>query len=108
MRIISDVINPEESFKFVQEKYHIDLEPGRMVNGEMKTDITISLSMGGLTDGVNVREMAEAYSTFPNNGVYKGSRTYTKVTQMIDGRETLLLDNTLTPSRSSRRRRPTI
>ena len=90
-------VTPEESFNFVQDRYHIDLEPGRMVNGEMKTDITISLSMGGLTDGVNVREMAEAYSTFPNNGVYKGSRTYTKVTQMIDGRETLLLDNTLTP-----------
>ena len=72
-------VTPEESFNFVQDRYHIDLEPGRMVNGEMKTDITISLSMGGLTDGVNVREMAEAYSTFPNNGVYKGSRTYTKV-----------------------------
>lgn len=90
-------LTPEESFNFVQDRYHIELEPGRMVNGEMVTDITISLSMGGLTDGVNVREMAEAYSTFPNNGVYTGSRTFTKVTQMVDGKEVLLLDNALTP-----------
>ncbi|MCI9156909.1 MAG: transglycosylase [Lawsonibacter sp.] len=90
-------ITPEESFKFVQERYHIDLEEGRMVNGEMKTDITLSLSMGGLTDGVNVRDMAEAYTTFPNNGSYLGSRTFTKVTQMVNGQEVLLLDNTLTP-----------
>lgn len=90
-------VTPEESFKFVQERYHIELEPGRMVNGEMKTDITISLSMGGLTDGVNVREMAEAYAAFPNGGQYLGSRTFTKVTRMVDGQEVLLLDNTLTP-----------
>ena len=96
VRIMAE-ITPEESFKFVRDKYHIDLEEGRMVNGEMVTDITLSLSMGGLTDGVNVRDMAEAYSTFPNNGAYQGSRTFTKVTQMVNGQEITLIDNTLTP-----------
>ena len=96
VRIMAE-ITPEESFKFIRDKYHIELEPGRMVNGEMKTDITLSLSMGGLTDGVNVREMAEAYSTFPNGGFYQGSRTFTKVTQLVNGEEVTLIDNTLTP-----------
>ncbi len=97
VRIMNDYVTPEESFKFIQDKYHIDLEEGRMVGKEWKTDITESLSMGGLTDGVNAREMAEAYSVFPNNGVYQGSRTFTRVTQVVDGREELLIDNTLDP-----------
>lgn len=95
VRLMIDYVTPEESFKFVQDKYHIDLEEGRMVYGEWKTDITESLSMGGLTDGTNARDMAEAYSVFPNNGVYQGSRTFTRVTQIVDGREELLIDNTL-------------
>lgn len=95
VRLMIDYVTPEESFKFVQERYHIDLEEGRMAYGEWKTDITESLAMGGLTDGTNARDMAEAYSVFPNNGIYQGSRTFTRVTQMVDGREELLVDNTL-------------
>ena len=64
VRIMLDYVTPEESFKFVQDRYHIDLEEGRMVKGEWKTDMTSSLAMGGLTDGTNVRDMAEAYSVF--------------------------------------------
>ena len=95
VRIMIDYVTPEESFKFVQEKYHIELEAGRMVKGQWKTDITESLALGGLTDGTNVRDMAEAYATFPNGGVYKGSRTVTRITQLVDGQEVVLVDNTL-------------
>lgn len=95
VRLMIDYVTPEESFKFVQERYHIDLEEGRMAYGEWKTDITESLAMGGLTDGTNARDMAEAYSVFPNNGIYQGSRTFTRITQLVDGREELLVDNTL-------------
>ena len=95
VRLMLDYVTPEESFKFVQDRYHIDLEEGRMVKGEWKTDIGPSLSMGGLTDGTNVRDMAEAYSVFPSGGVYKGSRTVTKITQLVDGQEVVLVDNTL-------------
>ena len=82
VRLMNDYVTPEESFKFVQDRYHIDLEEGRMVGDEWKTDITESLAMGGLTDGTNVRDMAEAYSVFPNGGVYQGSRTVLKITQL--------------------------
>ncbi len=95
VRLMIDYVTPEESFKFVQDRYHIDLEEGRMVRGEWKTDIGPSLSMGGLTDGTNVRDMAEAYSVFPSGGVYKGSRTVTRITQLVDGQEVVLVDNAL-------------
>ncbi|MCI8914508.1 MAG: penicillin-binding protein [Lawsonibacter sp.] len=94
VRIMSDYINPEESFKFVEERYHIELEPGRMVYGEWKTDIDVApMAMGGLTNGVNVRDMAEAFATFPNGGMYKRSRTFTRVTQLVNGQEVTLLEN---------------
>ena len=94
VRIMSDYINPEESFKFVQERYHIELEPGRMIYGSWKTDIDVApMAMGGLTNGVNARDMAEAFSTFPNGGMYTASRTFTKVTQLVDGQEVVLLEN---------------
>ena len=95
VRIMLDYVTPEEGFKFVQERYHIDLEEGRMSKGEWKTDIGPSLALGGLTDGTNVRDMAEAYSTFPNGGVYQGSRTVDRITQLVDGQEVVLVDNTL-------------
>ncbi len=95
VRLMNDYVTPEESFKFVQDRYHIELEPGRMIKGEWKTDITTSLAMGGLTYGTNVRDMAEAYSVFPNNGIYQGSRTVVKITQLVDGQEVTLVDNTL-------------
>ena len=95
VRLMNDYVTPEESFKFVQDKYHIDLEEGRMIRGKWTSDITTSLAMGGLTDGTNVRDMAEAYSVFPNNGIYQGSRTVLKITQLVDGQEVTLVDNIL-------------
>ena len=94
VRIVADLVTPEESFNFVQDRYHIDLEEGRDVNGQFKSDVTVaSMALGGLTDGVTTRDMAEAYATFPNNGTYTTSRTFTKVTQMVDGEEVVLLEN---------------
>ena len=95
VRIMLDYVSIEEGFKFVQERYHIDLEEGRMTRDGWKTDLSQSLALGGLTDGVNVRDMAEAYSTFPNAGVYKRSRTVLKITQLVDGREVTLVDNSM-------------
>ena len=63
-----------------------------MVNGEVKGDIGIApLAMGGLTDGVSTRDMANAFSVFPNGGVYRQARTYTKVE---NSKGEVILDNT--------------
>ena len=86
----------ENSFNFMQDNFHIDLEEGLEVNGEIKNDLGSSqLALGGLTNGVRVIDMATAYSVFPRNGLYLESRTYTKVTRILDdGTEEVVLDNT--------------
>lgn len=49
------------------------------------------LSLGGMTKGVTVREMAGGFTLFLNEGKYSGTRTYT---QVFDHDGDLLLDNT--------------
>ena len=79
VRVLADLVTPENSFNFVEEHFHLDLEDGVEIGGQMKSDIGVApLSMGGLTYGVNTRDMA---------------RTYTKVTREVDGVETVLLEN---------------
>lgn len=55
------------------------------------------LAMGGLTYGVNTREMAAAFSAFANDGKYNVPITYTKV-EDADGQ--VILDNTDNPDLS--------
>ena len=94
VRILADLVTPQQSFSFVEEHFKIDLADAVEVNGQIKSDIDISpLAMGGLTNGVTTRQMAQAYSTFPSGGVYTEARTYTKVTQLRDGQEVVLLEN---------------
>lgn len=54
------------------------------------------LSLGGLTKGVSVKEMAAAYSVFPNSGVYIEPHTYTKV---LDNTGKVLLEFEPKPTR---------
>ena len=49
------------------------------------------LALGAQTLGLTVREMANAFATFPNDGNYREGRTYTKV---YDNNGNLVLDNT--------------
>ena len=91
VRILADRVTPRASFDFVQDRYKIDLVEAREVGNQIKSDIDVApMSMGGLTDGVCTRDMAEAYATFPNNGVYTYSRTYTKV---LDSNGNVILEN---------------
>lgn len=47
--------------------------------GESNDSNPAALALGGLTKGVTPLEMAQAYATFPNNGVRCDSIAYTKV-----------------------------
>ncbi len=49
-----------------------------------------SLALGAQQYGVTVRDMANAFASFPNKGVYRQGRTYTKV---YDSKGNLVLDN---------------
>ncbi len=48
------------------------------------------LALGQLTYGITVREMAQAYTAFVNDGIFTYSRTYTHV---LDSEGNLVLDN---------------
>ncbi len=97
VKVLQDYVTIENSYEYLTEHFGItSLVEAREVNGTVKTDLTLaSLALGGLTDGVSTYEMAAAYATFANNGVYKAPRTYSRVI-MVDsnGKETILLDNT--------------
>ena len=75
-----------ESYAFATEKLNLSLVPD---------DMGLSpLGMGGLTYGLNTVEMAAAYASFANQGIYNEPRTYLRVTKIEnDGTETVVLEN---------------
>ena len=60
------------------------------LNEEQDVQIA-ALAMGAQYYGIKVRDMASAYACFPNGGVYREGRLYTKV---YDIKGNLILDNT--------------
>ena len=91
VKVLAD-ITPEVSFHFAREKLGLtSLVEYEEQNGKVFSDIDYApLALGQLTHGVTVREMATAYATFPNQGVYRKARTYTRVE---DAEGNLILDN---------------
>lgn len=105
VKVLRDCVTPSASFQFMTERFGISsLVAARTAsNGLVETDIDLApLGLGGLTDGVSTYEMAAAYATFANNGIYRAPRTYLRITAVdIDGKETLLLENTNDRDRKS-------
>lgn len=79
-----------ESFAFATENLNLNLVP---------EDMNLSsLGLGGLTYGLNTEEMAAAFATFANDGIYNKPRTYVKVTKpQADGTEKVILENEEAP-----------
>ena len=87
-------IGLEYSFKFATEKFRLSTFVEKYVDnyGYTHSDIAVGpLAIGAQTWGVHVNEMAAAFATFANNGVYRQARTFTKV---YDSNGNLVLDNT--------------
>lgn len=88
-----DRLGLQNSYDFLTQKMGIttlvrDLDIG----GRQYSDIAYApLALGELTYGLTVREMTQAYATFPNGGVFREARTYTKV---VDPDGKVILDNT--------------
>ena len=69
---ILDKLTPSVSFEYLTD---------RMGFGLVEADRDYApLALGQFTYGVTVREMAQAYSVFPNDGVMSYGRTYSKIT----------------------------
>lgn len=84
-----DMIGTRYSYNFAKDMFRIsDLTDG---SDGRSSDMDYSpLGLGGLTDGATVRDMASAYATFANHGVYREGRTFTKV---YDSQGNLVIDN---------------
>ena len=70
------------SFNFAKEKFGLYnlVETYTHSNGTVSSDIDLApLGMGAPTVGVTVRQMANAFATFANDGVWREARTWTKV-----------------------------
>ena len=82
-----DEIGTKYSFEFAKNKFRIS----DLVDNDKHTDMDYApLGLGGLTYGATVRDMASAYATFANKGVWREGRTFTKV---YDSKGNLVIDN---------------
>ena len=89
-----DIIGTGYAFDFAKDKFGITTLTREYVtsSGQVKTDENLAaLALGAQTVGITVREMADAFAVFANEGVYRRGRTYTKV---YDSEGNLILDNT--------------
>lgn len=86
-------LTPQKSYEFATQKLGLhNLVEHEEKNGNTYSDIDYApLALGQLTYGVTVREMTNAFAAFPNKGVYREARTYTKV---VDSNGKVILDNT--------------
>lgn len=74
---VLQILTPEKSIEALTDKFHIST---LSLEGD-RNDINYSaLAVGGMTNGVTAIDMAAAYATFGNGGLYYKPYCYTKVT----------------------------
>lgn len=81
---VFEKLTPSASYSFMTEKLGFTT----LVNDDISS--AGALALGGLTNGVSTIEMAAAYSTFANNGIYTAPRTFTEVR---DSYGNIVIDN---------------
>lgn len=90
-------ISPQLGFDYLINLGFTTLVDQRVAsNGQVFSDITQSLSLGGVTDGVTNEELNAAYACIANGGVYIKPKLYTKI---VDHSGNVILDNTEPESR---------
>lgn len=88
---VLELVGIDRSFDFLKNNLGITTLVEKDVrDGKEYTDKLLnSLALGGLTDGVTVKEMAAAYAPFANKGVYIKPHTYLKV---VDHSGSIIID----------------
>ena len=87
---IMQKVGISNSYGYVKNKFHISTVQDKDQNFS-------SLALGGLTQGVTVKEMAAAYGVFVNSGKYITPYTYSKIT---DGAGNIILENHINESQA--------
>ncbi len=89
VKTITD-LTPQVGFNYLQNFGFTTLVSRRVENnGQVTTDITQPLALGGLTDGVTNMELNAAYAAIANGGIYKEPILYTKI---VDHDGNVLID----------------
>ncbi len=68
---VLDMLTPAASYAFLTQKLKMDLDP--------RDEDYAPLCLGQLTYGATVREMAQAFGIFPNEGQFIETRTFTEI-----------------------------
>lgn len=86
---IVDELGLEHVFNTLKYKYRLSTLVETV--GGTRSDIALPpLALGGLTHGVTLRDMANAYAVLANDGIYSESRSYVKV---CDSQGNIILSN---------------
>ena len=88
-----EIIGTTFSYNFLKEKLGITslIDTYTAASGQVMSDDDFApLALGAQTKGLTVKEMANAFATFPNNGVYREGRTFIRV---YDHQGNLVLEN---------------
>ncbi|HHX54301.1 MAG TPA: hypothetical protein GX704_05255 [Clostridiales bacterium] len=82
----------ETAFDFGNNRYHLDLVESKEISGgRYVTDKDLApLGLGQLSYGVTVKNMAAAFATFANGGIYNEPRTVIKI---ADSEGNTIVDN---------------
>ena len=91
VRCLSETVTPELGFEYALDFGFNTLYDEKEINGQIYTDITPSLALGGLTDGVTNLQLTAAYAAIANSGTYTEPVFYTKI---LDHDGNVLIDNT--------------
>lgn len=91
VKVLTD-ITPQVGFDYLLNFGFSTLVESRTESdGSVVSDITQSLALGGITDGVTNLELCAAYASIANNGEYTKPVFYS---QVVDSSGRILLDNT--------------
>lgn len=81
---VVDELTPKKAFDFLTQSLNFT-----HLNYPQDVDLS-PMALGGMNGGVTVREMAGGFSVFLNDGIFNGTRTYTKV---LNSDGSVLLEN---------------
>ncbi len=85
-------IGPRTGYDYLQHFGFTTLTDGIERGGQVYSDVTQSLALGGITYGVTNLELNASYAAIANNGTYIKPKLYTKI---VDYNGNVLIDNTV-------------
>lgn len=88
-------IGPRTGYDYLQHFGFTTLTDGIERGGQVYSDVTQSLALGGITYGVTNLELNASYAAIANNGTYIKPKLYTKI---VDYNGNVLIDNTVEDS----------